>query len=77
VRAPLSRVPENTMKFVVGSLLTSFGTFWGAEGAGVLWPGGDLALAVLIPATLLISVLMVAALRRTTPIAATPQPGMA
>ena len=34
VRAPLSRVPENTMKFVVGIMLTSFGVFWGAEGAG-------------------------------------------
>jgi uncharacterized membrane protein len=44
VRAPLSRVPENTLKFAVGILLTSFGTFWGGEGAGVSWPGGDLAL---------------------------------
>ena len=43
-RAPLSRVPENTLKFAVGLLLTSFGTFWGAEGAGVSWPGGDAAI---------------------------------
>jgi uncharacterized membrane protein len=77
VRAPLSRVPENTMKFVVGSLLTSFGTFWGAEGAGVTWPGGDVALGVLIPATLLISAAMVAAVRRTAGIAAVTQPGAA
>jgi uncharacterized membrane protein len=77
VRAPLSRVPENTMKFVVGCLLTSFGTFWGAEGAGVTWPGGDIALAVLIPATLVISLAMVAALRRTTGRAAVAQPGAA
>ena len=41
VHAPLSRVPENTMKFVVGVMLTTFGTFWGAEGAGVAWPGND------------------------------------
>ena len=34
-RAPLARVPENTMKFAVGVMLTSFGMFWGAEGAGV------------------------------------------
>src|SRR5262249_16281763 len=39
VRAPLSRVPENTMKFAVGVMLTSFGVFWGAEGAGASWPG--------------------------------------
>ena len=41
VRAPLARVPENTMKFAVGVMLTSFGTFWGAEGAGASWPGSD------------------------------------
>jgi uncharacterized membrane protein len=74
VRAPLSRVPENTMKFVVGALLTSFGTFWGAEGAGVVWPGADIALAVLIPSTLLISLLMVALLRRITSSSAVAQP---
>ena len=44
VRAPLSRVPENALKFVVGLMLTSFGTFWSGEGAGVSWPGGDAAL---------------------------------
>src|SRR4051812_18127341 len=48
VRAPLGRVPENTMKYAVGLLLTTFGTFWAAEGAGVSWPGGDLALLVLL-----------------------------
>ena len=49
VRAPLTRVPENWMKFAVGVMLTSFGTFWGAEGAGVAWPGSDAALLVLVP----------------------------
>ena len=49
VRAPLGRVPENTMKFVVGVMLTSFGVFWGAEGAGAQWPGADAALLVLAP----------------------------
>jgi uncharacterized membrane protein len=77
VRAPLSRVPENSMKFAVGTLLTSFGTFWGAEGAGVTWPGGDIALAVIIPATLVVSVAMVAALRRSTPMRTLSQPGAA
>jgi uncharacterized membrane protein len=44
VRAPLARVPENTMKFAVGIMLTSFGTFWSAEGAGAHWPGEDASL---------------------------------
>jgi uncharacterized membrane protein len=49
VKAPLTKVPENWMKFAVGVMLTSFGTFWGAEGAGVSWPGNDAALLVLVP----------------------------
>jgi uncharacterized membrane protein len=49
VKAPLTRVPENWMKLAVGVMLTSFGTFWGAEGAGVKWPGNDGALLVLVP----------------------------
>jgi uncharacterized membrane protein len=64
VRAPLSRVPENTMKFAVGVMLTSFGVFWGAEGAGVSWPGNDAALLVIVPATVLVAVGYVALLRR-------------
>src|SRR4051794_3614646 len=48
VRHPLERVPENTLKFAVGVLLTSFGTFWAAEGAGLEWPSGDLAIGSLI-----------------------------
>ena len=59
VRSPLARVPENTMKFVVGVMLTGFGIFWGAEGAGVVWPGSDGALLVLIPAVLAVSLLYV------------------
>lgn len=64
VRAPLARVPENAMKFVVGVMLTSFGAFWGAEGAGASWPGNDAALLALVPATLLVALALVAALRR-------------
>lgn len=64
-RAPLARVPENAMKFSVGVMLTSFGMFWSAEGAGTSWPGGDAALLVLIPAVLLASLGMVTWLRRT------------
>ena len=48
VRAPLARVPENTIKFVVGLLLTTFGVFWAGEGTGVSWPGSDLALPVIL-----------------------------
>lgn len=64
VRAPLARVPENTMKFFVGVMLTSFGIFWGTEGAGASWPGGDAALLVLIPGVALASLAMVRWLRR-------------
>jgi uncharacterized membrane protein len=64
IHAPLSRVPENAMKFSVGVMLTSFGTFWGAEGAGAHWPGGDAALLVIIPGVLLVSLAMAAWLRR-------------
>jgi uncharacterized membrane protein len=53
VRAPLTKVPENWMKLAVGVMLTSFGTFWGAEGAGASWPGNDAALLVLVPAVAL------------------------
>ena len=66
IHAPLQRVPENTLKFVVGVMLTSFGTFWGAEGAGAHWPGGDAALLAIVPATLLFALRLVTALRRRT-----------
>jgi uncharacterized membrane protein len=46
---PLSQVPENKMKFLVGAMLTTFGMFWGSEGVGVEWPGQDAAiLAILV-----------------------------
>ncbi len=57
VRAPLSRVPENAMKFA--------GVFWGAEGAGVSWPGHDAALLVIVPAMALVGLGYTALLRRT------------
>jgi uncharacterized membrane protein len=63
IRAPLARVPENTMKFVVGIMLTSFGTFWGTEGAGAHWPGSDTAILVLIPAIAVLALGLVALLR--------------
>lgn len=63
VRAPLSRVPENGMKFVVGVMLTAYGAFWGAEGAGAAWPGSDAALLWLMPAIALFALLLIALLR--------------
>jgi Ca2+/H+ antiporter, TMEM165/GDT1 family len=69
---PLSAVPENTIKYAVGILLSTFGTFWAIEGLGVFadgqeslqWPGGDWALLVLLGAWLLVSQLSILALRR-------------
>jgi uncharacterized membrane protein len=64
IRGPLSRVPENTLAFAVGVMLTTFGTFWGAEGAGVGWPGGDASLPGVLAFVALISLGFVTALRR-------------
>jgi uncharacterized membrane protein len=64
VRAPLARVPENAMKFAVGIMLTSFGIFWSAEGAGAHWPGGDAALLGVIAFVIAISFGFAAQLRR-------------
>jgi len=66
VRAPLARVPENSMKFVVGVMLTAFGTFWGAEGADARWPGSDGALPILVAAIAVFALGLVALLRRRT-----------
>lgn len=75
VRAPLARVPENTMKFAVGTMLTSFGMFWGAEGAGARWPHSDAALLVIVPATLLFGLASVAVLGGTRRRALETAPG--
>jgi uncharacterized membrane protein len=64
LRAPLARVPENTMKFVVGIVVTSFGTFWGAEGAGIRWPGGESAIIGVIALVAVSSIGLVLVLRR-------------
>jgi uncharacterized membrane protein len=70
-RAPLTRVPENTLKYGVGLMLTSFGTFWAVEGLGVLraggeslaWPGGDAAILALLAGWFLLSRALVARYR--------------
>ena len=64
VRGPLERVPENRIKFAVGLLLSSFGTFWSAEGAGVDWPGSDLAIIGIFAFLSLVSALLVYRLRQ-------------
>jgi uncharacterized membrane protein len=64
VRGPLARVPENTLKFAVGVLLTSFGIFWGGEGAGVEWPGGEVAILALVGFIALVSFGLTRELRR-------------
>src|SRR5436305_11198249 len=48
VRRPLARVPENTLKYAVGVILTSIGTFWAAEGIGVSWPLDFVSIAALL-----------------------------
>jgi uncharacterized membrane protein len=64
VRAPLARVPENTLKFAVGVMLTTFGIFWSVEGAGVDWPGSDAALLGVLGYVVLMSLLFVRLLKR-------------
>lgn len=64
VHRPLARVPENTLKFVVGIMLSSFGVFWTGEGLGVAWPGQDVAIPVMALAFLTFSAAVVAWLRR-------------
>jgi uncharacterized membrane protein len=64
VHKPLSNIPENTLKFVVGIMLTSFGIFWGSEGAGIKWPGSDAALIGVITLITVTALTQVSLLRR-------------
>ena len=65
VHQPLSRVPENTMKFAVGIMLSSFGIFWSVEGTGGEWPGSDLAILAIIAFLTVTSFALVTLLRHT------------
>jgi uncharacterized membrane protein len=56
---PLSRVPENSLKFVVGVLLSAFGTFWVGEGIGIEWPGADWSIVALVVAYLALALMTV------------------
>ncbi|TMG19836.1 MAG: hypothetical protein E6H99_09780 [Chloroflexi bacterium] len=64
VRKPLARVPENTLKYAVGILLTSLGTFWAAEGMGASWPGDFLSIFALAGIFVVASRLAVTLIRR-------------
>lgn len=64
VHRPLSRVPENTLKFGVGVMLSAFGVYWTGEGLGLAWPGHDLAIAAFALAFLVVGMVLVAVLRR-------------
>lgn len=64
VHRPLSRVPENTMKFVVGLMLATFGIFWSVEGTGMTCPAADVALLGIFVLLMLVSLALVAVLRR-------------
>src|SRR5205085_8616358 len=70
---PLSAVPENTMKFGVGLMLTTFGAFWAGEGIGVSWPGDDVSIPFLLAGFVLLSWLAVRAVRPRRPRAAPVQ----
>jgi uncharacterized membrane protein len=63
---PLSRVPENAMKFCVGLLLFTFGTFWAGEGVGIVWQLGDAMILALLGMYALVSWTLVQVLRRRT-----------
>jgi uncharacterized membrane protein len=65
IRGPLTKVPENTLKFVVGLMLTAFGTFWGGEGLGINWPLSDAFLLILVTIYLLVSLLLIVWLKQT------------
>jgi uncharacterized membrane protein len=66
IHRPLARVPENTLKFVVGVLLSAFGSFWVGEGMGVEWPGADWSILGLIFGFLAIAWLSVSLCRSQT-----------
>jgi uncharacterized membrane protein len=63
IRGPLTKVPENTLKFTVGLMLAAFGTFWGGEGLGIEWAAGDLTIVVLVAVYLAVSLAFVLLLK--------------
>ena len=74
VHRPLSRVPENTIKFGVGLLLSAFGVFWAGEGLGVDWTLSDFTIGVLLAVLALAAFGLVAAMRPRNPAMPVPAP---
>ena len=74
VRVPLAKVPENTLKFVVGIMLTTFGTFWTGEAFSVEWPLSDAFLLILATIYLCAAFLLIAWLKRVKAGAIANQP---
>ncbi len=68
VHRPLSRIPENALKFTVGLMLTSFGIFWAGEGIGADWPGADLALLAIFVVVTAVSLALARWLRNAFPV---------
>src|ERR1700675_4041142 len=66
VHRPLARVPENTLKFAVGVMLSAFGIFWTGEGLGVVWPGADLSIVAFVAMFLAVGYAAVIVVRRKT-----------
>ena len=64
VQSPLQRIPENTLKFIVGIMLTTFGTFWSGESFGITWPFSDLFLLILVAFYLVVSALMITVIKQ-------------
>jgi uncharacterized membrane protein len=64
IRKPLARIPENTLKFAVGVMLSAFGVFWTGEGLGIAWPGRDLALVAFAVLFLALGLATASLLRR-------------
>ena len=63
VHRPLAKVPENLLKFVVGVLLSAFGSFWFGEGVGIVWPGADWSILALVAGFLAVALLAVSLCR--------------
>ena len=68
IHKPLSRVPENTLKFAVGVMLSSFGVFWTGEGLGVDWPGRDLILVAFAALFLIVGLVTARQLQSSFPV---------
>jgi uncharacterized membrane protein len=82
LRRPLAMIPENLLKYGVGLLLASFGTYWAVEGIGIFrtgqeslaWPGKNAAILALIAIWFLLSRVFIAALRAQAPATTTANP---